>query len=106
MKTGMYPLLLGGLLLLCPALRAEAANLAEAEYFVDVDPGYGDGTAVTLTAGTTATQQFTVPTAGLSPGMHTLYGSHERQRLHLGEFRVHVTRMRASEARVQWRKCG
>ncbi len=43
------------------------------EYFVDSDPGVGNGTLVQIPApGDTVGQSFSVPVSGLSPGIHVL----------------------------------
>jgi hypothetical protein len=49
------------------------SQISTAEYFVDTDPGVGNATAIALTAGNTITENFTIPTAGLSGGMHVLH---------------------------------
>jgi hypothetical protein len=58
-----------------PATSLSAApNLAGAEYFVDADPGYGAGTAISITGGGTnaAGVAFTVSLGSVAPGFHTL----------------------------------
>lgn len=47
-------------------------NLSKAEYFVDVDPGQGNGTPITIPAGANSNFVFTVPTTSLSAGFHFL----------------------------------
>jgi len=70
-------------------IRAEAGNwggtysriigisgtdlVSAAEYFFDTDPGYGKGTAITVTSGKVISLDFAASTAGLSPGIHTMY---------------------------------
>ena len=51
------------------------ANLAAVEYFVDTDPGYGQGTSAAITGGgTNATGvSFSVGLGSLAVGFHTLY---------------------------------
>ena len=49
-------------------------NLTRIEYFVDFDPGFGNGTAVSFTAGTTvAALNFDIDVSGLSNGHHRLF---------------------------------
>ncbi len=48
-------------------------QIVRAEYFVDVDPGYGNGTGFTVTPGTNIETTVNIPLAGLEPGMHNLY---------------------------------
>jgi hypothetical protein len=58
-----------------PATALSAApNIAGAEYFIDADPGYGAGTALTITGGSSnaAGVAFTVGLGSVAPGFHTL----------------------------------
>ncbi len=56
-----------------PAVPA-AQNIVSAEYFVDTDPGFGNGTAISLTPGTDINNMITsVNTTGLANGIHHLY---------------------------------
>lgn len=50
-----------------------SAEIIEAEYFVDTDPGIGNGVSVSLEAGFTVEEEFQVVTEGLDDGFHTLY---------------------------------
>lgn len=52
-----------------------AQNINRVEYFIDHDPGAGNGTALTITPGTTVSQTFSVPlsTPDLSTGIHRLF---------------------------------
>ncbi len=52
--------------------HSNSASIAAAEYFVDTDPGVGNGTALTVSGGT-IDQNFNIPTTGLSNGIHKLY---------------------------------
>ncbi len=45
-------------------------NITAAEFFVDTDPGVGNGTAVTITPGPNPVFVATVPTTSLTPGFH------------------------------------
>ena len=57
-----------------PAASLTVPNLSRIEYFVDTDPGYGAGTSVAFTAGTSVTDlAFTIPLTSLSDGLHTLF---------------------------------
>ncbi len=47
--------------------------IAQAEWFVDTDPGFGNGTAINFTAGDTVNQVINVPVASLSTGFHNLF---------------------------------
>lgn len=50
-----------------------APNIVKAEYFVDVDPGFGNGTNIPLTAGTDVTLTFNPSLSSLSNGIHRLF---------------------------------
>jgi hypothetical protein len=50
-----------------------ASQLTDAEYFFDTDPGIGNGTAFTVTAGDSIVIATTVATAALSDGFHKLF---------------------------------
>ncbi|WP_370478270.1 MopE-related protein [Tamlana flava] len=49
------------------------SQITNAEYFFDSDPGIGSGTALAITPGNTIDQNFSIPTTGLSDGIHKLY---------------------------------
>lgn len=52
----------------------EAPQIVAAEYFVDTDPGFGNGSAISLTAGDSVqANNFQIPTASLSLGIHMVY---------------------------------
>jgi|GEM_PF-1296873 len=49
-------------------------NIAKLEYFIDTDPGFGEGVDVPVTAATSiADFNFAVPLGSVSPGFHTLF---------------------------------
>lgn len=48
---------------------APMADVASAEWFVDIDPGYGKGTGVNMSAGNNV---LTISTKGMTTGMHLL----------------------------------
>ncbi|MFT3935570.1 MAG: CARDB domain-containing protein [Chitinophagaceae bacterium] len=57
-----------------PAAPVAAQNITSAEYFIDTDPGFGAGTAISITAGTNLSAvNASVNTTGLSIGVHRLY---------------------------------
>jgi subtilase family serine protease len=57
-----------------PAAPPAPQNLVRAEYFVDTDPGFGNGVAITITPATTiAGLVASINTAGLSNGVHRLF---------------------------------
>jgi hypothetical protein len=64
--------------------------LAAAEYFFDTDPGFGNGTPITITPGDSISLIESIPTASLSPGIHTLY---VRERNSIGGWSVFSKRM-------------
>lgn len=52
----------------------EAPEFAAVEYFFDVDPGFGEGNALSFPQdGTDFTQVYSIPTTGLTPGDHVLF---------------------------------
>lgn len=57
-----------------PTAPAPAPALSAAEYYFDTDPGFGNGTPITLPASTdVADFSFSVPVTSLAPGRHTIY---------------------------------
>lgn len=52
------------------AAAANVPNITAAEFFTDTDPGYGNGTPVTVTPGPNPTFIASVPVTVLSPGFH------------------------------------
>ena len=59
----------------CCFLQASAqSNIVNLEYFVDTDPGFGNGTSVSITPATNISNiVFNVPLGSFTPGLHTLY---------------------------------
>lgn len=51
----------------------EAPMITEAEYFIDEDPEYGNGTAITITQADNIDESFIVDLSDLSDGFHMLY---------------------------------
>jgi len=49
------------------------ANIASAEYFFDADPGFGNATSASVTAGQMVTFAFTGNITSLSNGLHNLF---------------------------------
>lgn len=57
-----------------PSAPAPAPAVGELEYFIDNDPGQGNGTAIPITPGTDiAGLTVTIPVTGLAQGPHTLF---------------------------------
>ena len=50
-----------------------ATQINAAEYYFDTDPGFGSGTALTITPAGQLDQTFNLPLTGLSPGFHKIY---------------------------------
>ena len=48
-------------------------NIVKAEYYFDTDPGFGNATTVSVTAGQTITFNFSGSIVSLSNGLHNLY---------------------------------
>lgn len=55
-----------------PTPGATSTNLVKAEYFFDVDPGQGNGNALTISSGATQTNSFPISINGLAAGFHRL----------------------------------
>lgn len=49
------------------------AQVKQAEYFIDNDPGFGKAAVVSFTAGADITNKFNIPLGNVATGMHTLY---------------------------------
>jgi hypothetical protein len=61
-------------LLILLAHLCVAQNITRLEYFIDTDPGFGNGINVPITPAATLTDlTFNVPITSLSPGVHTIY---------------------------------
>ncbi len=54
------------------AFPAAVSSIANAEYFIDADPGIANGTPITTSGGATISESFNVSTGALSPGYHIL----------------------------------
>ncbi len=67
----LFVLVMGSWML--DAARATAQSIDSAEYFFDVDPGAGNGNALSVPTGDTINDTVTVNTTGLSPGFHYLF---------------------------------
>ncbi|MCD6066085.1 MAG: choice-of-anchor protein [Bacteroidetes bacterium] len=62
------------LLLFCFAVPCQGQTIQKIEYFIDVDPGFGQATSVAFVAAADVNDlSVAVNTSGLSNGMHTLY---------------------------------
>ena len=48
-------------------------DIVDLEYFFDTDPGSGNGTPITVAAGTVTSTTFDIDISGLSPGFHKVY---------------------------------
>ena len=56
-----------------PPAPAAAQNITAAEYFIDTDPGFGNGVAITLSPGVNIINAaFNANTAALSNGIHRI----------------------------------
>lgn len=72
--TGKWSLTTSQLFYKEPAVNFPIPNIVAAEYFYDVDPGFGNGTPyVFATPGSTVTQVVNLSTTGLNKGFHRLY---------------------------------
>jgi len=50
-----------------------AESIVAAEYFIDTDPGVGNGEAISITAGVDILDSLTIDLTGIEPGYHYLY---------------------------------
>ena len=48
-------------------------SITNVEYFWDTDPGFGNGTPVSISTGTSVDQNFIIDITNMSPGVHSLY---------------------------------
>ncbi|MCD4695550.1 MAG: hypothetical protein K8S16_04845 [Bacteroidales bacterium] len=53
--------------------RPPAPNIVAMEYFIDTDPGFGNGTPVTVPASTNIDENFLIDVSGLITGNHILF---------------------------------
>src|SRR5215471_6863791 len=53
--------------------NVHAQSITKLEYFIDTDPGFGNGTTVSVSAATDVTANFTVDINSIQPGFHNLY---------------------------------
>jgi|GEM_PF-2925175 len=64
-------------LLLCvvflPALSQAKSDITAMEYFINTDPGYGNGTSIAITSGPEIDQSISIATESLGAGFHTLF---------------------------------
>ena len=52
---------------------SQTGDLVKGEYFFDSDPGQGNGTALSISSGTSLSQQSSLSVSGLAEGPHVLY---------------------------------
>jgi len=55
------------------ALLCNGQQINGMEYFIDTDPGFGNGTTVSVTAADDLTKSFNIPLGTLSDGLHRLF---------------------------------
>jgi len=61
------------LALIVLALASSAQTITQAEYFIDIDPGVGNGNALLIAAGDSVELSSSISVSGLSAGSHTLF---------------------------------
>ena len=54
-------------------LMAQPPDIIQLEYYYDTDPGFGNGTQVSVTANTLIDASFNIDATGLVAGFHTVY---------------------------------
>lgn len=67
-----------------------APDITAAEYFIDIDPGTGLGTAVAISSGPNTSTAFTVDASALAPGFHTLNLRHRDSQGHWSIAKSHL----------------
>jgi hypothetical protein len=77
------------LYILDPVTNPGSAEIVGGEWFIDTDPGIGNGTSITLTAGTQVTGSFSIPNT-LTAGIHNLF---IRVKNDLGKWSLYEGRM-------------
>ncbi|MHC1706885.1 MAG: PKD domain-containing protein [Bacteroidales bacterium] len=73
-----------------PGPAPESAPLVAAEYFIDHDPGAGQGIPLVITPGDLVDQEFELPLTGLQKGFHDLYLRVKDEEGNWGNYRRHV----------------
>ncbi len=72
--SGRWGTVVNNIFLIVKLPTSTESNIQQVEYFIDTDPGYGNGTPVTLpSAGSDLTIDFSVSLTGLIDGNHVLY---------------------------------
>lgn len=49
------------------------SQITDAEYFIDTDPGIGNATSLEVNSGNIIDETFSIPTTGLTSGLHVLH---------------------------------
>lgn len=86
---------------------ADVTNITAAEYFIDTDPGVGNGVAVPVTAGSTTSFTIAIPTVSLANGFHFIsirtrdagnkWGLYEKAGFFITQSTANVTNITAAE---------
>jgi hypothetical protein len=63
----------GRLFYVMPVIPSSTPTILNGEYFVDTDPGLGNGTAISFTSGTNVSPIINVNTSSLAAGNHNLF---------------------------------
>ncbi|HWK04192.1 MAG TPA: T9SS type A sorting domain-containing protein [Puia sp.] len=58
---------------LCCVVESEGQFITAAEYFINIDPGAGNGTAIIFIPGITVNANFSIPANNLVPGFNQLF---------------------------------
>ena len=56
-----------------PAINLTNSNITQIEYFIDIDPGFGNGLLINITPDTNISSDINIPMTTVSDGFHTLY---------------------------------
>lgn len=72
-STGKWSHFEGRMFYIMPSVSNLPPNLVSGEYFIDSDPGIGNGTLISFTAGTNVSPSISINTTSLAPGFHNLF---------------------------------
>ena len=86
---------------------ANAADITAAEFFMDTDPGNGNGTSIPITPGATVNMTAVIPSGSLTPGFHILairvrgndgsWGLYESRGFYISDATVDAANISAAE---------
>ncbi|OIP02268.1 MAG: hypothetical protein AUJ98_01820 [Bacteroidetes bacterium CG2_30_33_31] len=72
-NTGKWSLSANKMIYVNPVYSASLSKIVAAEYFINSDPGHGNGTPIAITSGDTILELKSIPSSTLPDGIHNLY---------------------------------